>query len=92
MTKSQLIDELTQRYPRLSQKEAAVMVHTVFGVMAEALQHGERIELRGFGSFTVKEHAAREGRNLHTGERVTIAAKRLPVFKAAKELRHRVNR
>ena len=92
MTKGQLIDELTQRSLRFSQKEVAGMVNAVFRAMGEALQHGERIELRGFGSFTVKERAARKGRNLHTGERVTIAAKRLPVFKAAKELRHRVNR
>lgn len=92
MTKGQLIDALTQRYPRFSRKEAAVMVHAVCGAMREALQHGERIELRGFGMFTVKERPAWEGRNPQTGERGTSAAKRRPVFKAAKALRYRVNR
>jgi integration host factor subunit beta len=91
VTKRQLIDELTQRYARFSRKEAAVMVNAMFEAMLEALQHGERIELRGFGIFTVKERPARKGRNPKTSKLVTIPAKRLPVFKATKALRYRVN-
>ncbi|MEE9149249.1 MAG: HU family DNA-binding protein [Candidatus Tectomicrobia bacterium] len=91
MTKSQLIAELTQRHPRFSRKEAEVRVNEVFEAMTDALGQGERIELRGFGSFSVKERAARQARNPQTGAMVSVAAKRLPVFRAAKELRWRIN-
>ncbi len=91
MTKSQLIAEIVQRYPHFSHKEAEVMVNEVFEAMSEALGKGERIELRGFGSFIVKERAARHARNPQTGAVIAIAAQRVPFFKAAKELRWRVN-
>ena len=91
MTKSQLIAELAQCYPRFSHKEAEVMVNEVFKAMSEALGKGERIELRGFGSFSVKERAARQARNPQTGATISVAAKRLPFFKAAKKLRWRIN-
>ncbi len=91
MTKSQLIAEIVQRYPRFSHTEAEVMVNEVFKAMSDALGKGERIELRGFGSFSVKERAARHARNPQTGAVIAVAAQRVPVFKAAKELRWRVN-
>ena len=91
VTKSQLIAELGQRYPRFSHTEAEVMVNEVFKAMSDALGKGERIELRGFGSFIVKERAARHARNPRTGAVIAVAAQRVPFFKAAKELRWRVN-
>ena len=91
MTKSQLLDEIAQRYPSFSRKEAEVMVNEVFEAMSEALGKGERIELRGFGSFQITYRSAREGRNPRTGAVVSIPAKRVTVFKVGKELRARVN-
>ena len=83
---------LAQRYPHFfSRKEAEVVVNEVFKAMTEALRKGERIELRGFGSFIVKERAARQARNPQTGTVVYIPAKHVPVFKVGKELRWRVD-
>lgn len=91
MTKRDLIEEVAQQYPRFSRREAEVMVNAVFDSMTEALAKGERIEIRGFGSFMVKQRAAREGRNPRTGAIVSVAAKRVPLFKVGKELRLRVD-
>ena len=68
-----------------------VMVNAVFESLADALRRGERIEIRGFGSFVVKHREARDGRNPRTGKRVAVAAKRVPFFKVGKELRLRVD-
>lgn len=91
VTKRDLIEEVAQQYPRFSRREAEVMVNAVFDSMTEALAKGERIEIRGFGSFMVKQRTAREGRNPRTGEIVSVAAKRVPLFKVGKELRLRVD-
>ena len=91
MTKRDLIEEVAQQYPRFSRREAEVMVNAVFDSMTDALAKGERIEIRGFGSFMVKQRAAREGRNPRTGAIVSVAAKRVPLFKVGKELRLRVD-
>ena len=91
MTKRNLIEEIARLYPRYSRREAEVMVNTVFDSVAEALRQNERIEIRGFGSFIVKQRRAREGRNPKTGEQVSVAAKRVPFFKVGKELRLRVD-
>jgi integration host factor subunit beta len=91
VTKRDLIDELVQLYPRFSRRDAEVMVNAVFDSLAEALRRGDRIEIRGFGSFVVKQRDAREGRNPRTGLRVPVAAKRVPFFKVGKELRVRVD-
>ena len=91
MTKRDLIEEVAQQYPRFSRREAEVMVNAVFDSMTDALAKGERIEIRGFGSFMVKKRAAREGRNPRTGAIVSVAAKRVPLFKVGKELRLRVD-
>ncbi|MGH7966089.1 MAG: integration host factor subunit beta [Candidatus Binatia bacterium] len=91
MTKRDLIEEVAQQYPRFSRRDAEVMVNAVFDSMTDALAKGERIEIRGFGSFIVKQRAAREGRNPRTGDMVSVAAKKTPLFKVGKELRLRVD-
>jgi integration host factor subunit beta len=91
VTKRGLIDELVALYPRFSRRDAEVMVNAVFESLAEALRRGERVEIRGFGSFVVKHRDARDGRNPRTGRHVQVAAKRVPFFKVGKELRVRVD-
>lgn len=91
MTKRDLIEELVALYPRFSRRDAEVMVNAVFESLGDALRRGERIEIRGFGSFVVKHRQARDGRNPRTGRRVAVAAKRVPFFKVGKELRIRVD-
>ena len=92
MTKHQLIAELAQRYPQYATREVQALIDTVFASMTEALAKGERIELRGFGSFELRARAARQARNPKTSAVVAVAAKRVPFFKVGKELRLRVNR
>jgi len=91
VTKRDLIEEVARQYPRFSRRDAEVMVNAVFDSMTDALAKGERIEIRGFGSFIVKQRAAREGRNPRTGAVVSVAAKKVPLFKVGKELRLRVD-
>lgn len=91
VTKRDLIDELVARYPRFSRRDAEVMVNEIFEGLAESLRSGERIEIRGFGSFVVRHRQARTGRNPRTGRRVDVEAKRVPFFKVGKELRQRVD-
>ena len=91
VTKRDLIEEVAQQYPRFSRRDAEVMVNAVFDSMTDALAKGERIEIRGFGSFIVKQRAAREGRNPRTGDLVSVAEKKVPLFKVGKELRLRVD-
>ena len=91
MTKRDLIDEVLKLFPRFSRRDAEVMVNAVFDSMTGALTRGERIEIRGFGSFVVKHRHARDGRNPKTGAVVAVLAKRVPFFKVGKELRLRVD-
>ena len=91
MTKSGLIEEVAKRTPHISKKDMEVVVNTIFDSMIDALREGERIEIRGFGSFQVKIREAREGRNPKTGEPVHISAKRTPFFKVGKELKEKVD-
>ncbi len=91
MTRSQLILRLAQQYPHLVHREAERIVNTIFETITEGLARGDRIELRGFGSFIVKERGPRVGRNPRTGETVHVAARRYPYFKSGKELRRRIN-
>lgn len=91
MTKRDLIEQIVELFPAYSRRDAEVIVNAVFDSMTEALCNGERIEIRGFGSFVVKDRRAREGRNPKTGEVVAVAAKRVPFFKVGKELKHRVD-
>src|SRR5579864_65805 len=90
ITKSELIDHVADKL-RLPKARAEQIVDTIFDSMVNALKQGEGIEIRGFGSFTVREYKGYEGRNPRTGEAVKVAQKRLPFFKVGKELRERVN-
>src|ERR1700722_9754803 len=92
MTKSELIEELAANNPHLRGADVELIVATVFDEITDALSRGERVELRGFGAFTVKRRNARTGRNPRTGEAVPVDEKAVPFFKAGKELRERVNR
>lgn len=91
MTKSELIQRLAERNPHLYMRDVEKIVDTVFDEITEALASGDRVELRGFGAFSVKEREARMGRNPRTGENVFVEAKRLPFFKTGKGLRERLN-
>ncbi len=91
MTRSQLILKLAELNPHLYQRDVESIVTTIFEEIALAMTRGDRVELRGFGAFSVKRRAARMGRNPRTGEAVHVAAKDLPYFKPGKELRERIN-
>jgi integration host factor subunit beta len=91
MTKSELVEKIVEANKLLTRKESEMVVNIVFDAMCEALQHGEKVEIRGFGSFTIRERDAREARNPKSGEVVRIPAKKTPFFKTGKELRERVN-
>jgi integration host factor subunit beta len=90
MTKSDLIEKLAERL-KLPKGKAETIVNTIFESMETALARGERIEIRGLGSFEVRSYKAYEGRNPRTGEPVGVQPKRLPFFKVGKELKERVN-
>lgn len=92
MTRSELIAGLAEENPHLTIADVEKIVSALFDEMTAALSRGERVELRGFGAFTVKERQARAGRNPRTGEAVEVAQKSVPFFKAGKELRERVNK
>lgn len=92
MTKSELIQRLAERNPHLYMRDVEKIVNTIFGEITEALSRGDRVELRGFGAFSVKERGARKGRNPRTGESVSVESKRLPFFKTGKALRERLNK
>ena len=91
MTKSELIESLGRRQSQLAYKDVELAVKTVLEHMANTLSNGERIEIRGFGSFSLHYRAPRIGRNPKTGESVGLAGKYVPHFKPGKELRDRVN-
>lgn len=91
MTKSELIMRLAERNPHLFHRDVERIVTTIFGEIAEALARGDRVELRGFGAFSVKQREARTGRNPRTGESVAVSDKVVPFFKTGKQLRERLN-
>ena len=91
MTKSELIADLATANPHLLGRDLELIVGTIFNEIGAALARGERVELRGFGAFTVKRRDARTGRNPRTGASVPVDEKAVPFFKAGKELRERVN-
>ena len=92
MTKSELIARLAARNPHLYQRDVERIVATVFDEISKALANGHRVELRGFGAFSVKKRDPRTGRNPRTGEQVAVASKRVPYFKTGKDLRDRLNK
>ncbi|MCC5985676.1 MAG: integration host factor subunit beta [Rhodobacteraceae bacterium] len=91
MIRSELIQKIADENPHLFQRDVERIVHTIFEEITEALARGERVELRGFGAFSVKHRDARIGRNPRTGESVEVEAKALPFFKTGKLLRDRLN-
>jgi integration host factor subunit beta len=91
MTKSELIACLAERYPQLVAKDADFAVKTILDAISEALAIGQRIEIRGFGSFSLNSRPPRIGRNPKSGEQVMVPEKRAPHFKPGKELRERVD-
>lgn len=91
MTKSDLILRLAERYPHLLQRDIERIVNTVFDEISNALARNSRVELRGFGAFSVKKRDARQGRNPRTGASVSVAEKFVPFFKTGKQLRDRLN-
>ena len=90
MNKSELIKTLAEQSD-ISMDEATLVVNTFFDCMKEALLQGDRVEIRGFGSFKIKEYGAYAGRNPRTGEKVEVQPKRLPVVRAGKELKEFLN-
>jgi integration host factor subunit beta len=90
MTKSELIDAVATR-TNTTKSRAELVVNCLFGAMTDALKNGEGIEIRGFGSFSVRQYKPYNGRNPRTGEPVHVATKRLPFFKVGKELKESVN-
>lgn len=91
MTKSELVQRMAALHPDLHQNDLEKVVNTVFDEITNALVDDGRVELRGFGAFSVRARAARKGRNPRTGATVSVPSKRVPFFKTGKELRERVN-
>jgi integration host factor subunit beta len=91
MTKAELIEEVS-RVSDLTKKHSEIIVDTVFKSIINALHRGDKIELRGFGSFRIRQRESRTGRNPKTGERVDVPAKKVPYFKPGKELKELINR
>lgn len=91
MTKSELIQRIAELNPHLYHRDVERIVSTIFDEIGGALSRGDRVELRGFGAFSVKHRDARTGRNPRTGEAVAVEAKSVPYFKTGKQLRERLN-
>ena len=91
MTRSELVARIAEEYPDLQWEEARRVVDSIFECITEALSRGDRVELRGFGAFTVKSRAPYRGRNPRTGEAVSVGERRALRFRAGKDLRQRLN-
>jgi integration host factor subunit beta len=91
MTKSELIMRLAEANPHLFQRDVESIVSAIFDEISSALENGDRVELRGFGAFSVKKREARVGRNPRTGDSVPVREKFMPFFKSGKQLRDRIN-
>ncbi len=91
MIRSELIQKIAEKNPHLYQRDVERIVNTIFDEIIEALARGDRVELRGFGAFSVKKREARIGRNPRTGEAVHVEEKHVPFFKTGKLLRDRLN-
>lgn len=92
MIKSELIQKLADENPHLFQRDVENIVNAILDEIGDALASGNRVELRGFGAFSVKNRPARTGRNPRTGEQVAVEEKYVPQFKAGKEIRERLNK
>ena len=92
MIKSELVLKIAEQNPHLYQRDVETLVNAILDTIADALAQGDRVELRGFGAFSVKRREARRGRNPRTGDTVFVEDKFVPFFKTGKELRERLNR
>lgn len=92
MTKSELIEAVASKITAFSRKDIEVIVDTVFQSMTDSLSGGDKVEIRGFGSFKIKKREGRQGRNPKSGENIFIDSKKVPFFKAGKEIRERINK
>ena len=92
MIKSELIQKVAAANPHLYQRDVERIVNVILDEIIDSLARGDRVELRGFGAFTVKHRAARQGRNPRTGQTVFVEEKYVPFFKTGKELRERLNK
>jgi integration host factor subunit beta len=91
MTKAQLIEKVSEKVTQLTKRQTELIVNSVFNHIKQSLANGDKIEIRGFGSFRLRNRRSREGRNPKTGTTVHVPAKRVPFFKAGKELKEIVN-
>ncbi len=91
MIKSELVLRIAERNPHLYQRDVEILVNAILDTIADALARGDRVELRGFGAFSVKRREARKGRNPRTGAAVAGSEKAIPVIKTGKEMRQRLN-
>lgn len=91
MIKSELVLRIAEQNPHLYQRDVETIVNAILDTIADALARGDRVELRGFGAFSVKRRDARTGRNPRTGAAVSVQEKAIPVFKTGKEMRQRLN-
>ena len=91
MIKSELVDQIAEKNPHLYHRDVERIVNAVLDEIVRAMSEGDRVELRGFGAFSVKARQARTGRNPRTGSAVDVSAKKVPFFKTGKELRERLN-
>jgi integration host factor subunit beta len=91
MIKSELVQKLAEQNPHLYPRDIEKIVNAILGTIGDALARGDRVELRGFGTFAVKKRSARTGRNPRTGTSVEISEKVVPIFKTGKEMRQRLN-
>lgn len=91
MTKAQIIERLSEQVPTLTKRQAEVVVNTVFDSIRDSLRNGDKTEIRGFGSFRLRSRRMKEGRNPKTGATVSVPAKKVPFFKAGKELKEMLN-
>jgi integration host factor subunit beta len=92
MIKSELVQRISTQNPHLYQRDVENIVNAILGEVIAAMARGDRVELRGFGAFSVKKREPRTGRNPRTGEQVAVASKRVPYFKTGKDLRDRLNK
>ncbi|MBI3752526.1 MAG: integration host factor subunit beta [Deltaproteobacteria bacterium] len=92
MIKSGLIEKVSEKVKNFTKRDVEVIVDAIFDSMTARLASGDKIEIRGFGSFKVKEYKARKGRNPKTGEAIDVPAKKAPFFKVGKELKERINK
>jgi integration host factor subunit beta len=90
MTKADLVDAVS-RVTELNRKDSEIVVESLFESIVKALKRGDKLEVRGFGSFRIRERRARQGRNPKTGEKVNVPEKRVPYFKPSKELKDLIN-